>query len=234
VNDHPKQVWFLTFGSSSPDLTEKMLADCGLDGGIVREVHVLSWRESKYVLLCFDRNGRKRSSQMKRVLALLQERFKVVSNEIYGYDSVTVNSAARGGGSVGMINVHPGFMRMVEELKLGNKNRMVSSWTKEPISSNGEGGGESGSSRKRKRPAAGFLERLVGNGSDIERMTRIELLALCRKWKPVVDGYPGMLDYQTLLEAEVEHKDYLLGFLKEENDKYSKRIMELKIRLGDL
>jgi hypothetical protein len=82
----------------------------------VQEIHIALWRETKYVLLRFNRQGRMRMHQMKGVVQQLHDKFQIVSNEILGYDAITENTRENddaGGG----IKEHPGFKHIVDELK---------------------------------------------------------------------------------------------------------------------
>lgn len=90
----------MTLGSSSPDITEQMSKECGLT---VKEIHSVTWRESKYVLISLDRSNRMRLSQMQAAMKLMGEKFRTVSSEIVGYDSITTNHADDDG-----IEKHPG------------------------------------------------------------------------------------------------------------------------------
>jgi hypothetical protein len=73
---NPKQVWLLSLDSFSPDITETMLAECGL-GNAVSEIHSMQWNGSKYVLLHLDRKGRTRLQQMKSTVDQLGQKFGV-------------------------------------------------------------------------------------------------------------------------------------------------------------
>ena len=73
---NPKQVWLLSIDPSSPDITETMLAECGLRN-VVREIHSMRSQGSKYVLVNLDRKGRTRSQQMKSTVDQLEQKFGV-------------------------------------------------------------------------------------------------------------------------------------------------------------
>jgi hypothetical protein len=146
----------MTFGSCSPDLTVEMLGKLKEN---VNEIHNVTWRESKYVLLCLDRKGRMRTSQMQKIISGLSKTHGIISTEIMGYESITGN-----GKKNEEIKQHPGFRQMVECLQEG-KTDEVRSWT----------------SDKNK----GILQRFVGT-TDIELMSKQQLLQTCRNWAPIV------------------------------------------------
>ena len=156
-----------------------MLAQCGLEDK-VQEIHIALWRETKYVLLRFGREGRMRMNQMKGVVQQLQDKFQVVSNEILGYEAITGNAKNddddEGGGG---IKEHPGFKHIVDEIKL--KKGTVRSWMKGDDDEKEE---EEQSvapqqqqlpQKKMKKRGRCFLQRVVGK-DDVERMPRRVLM----------------------------------------------------------
>ena len=157
VRCNPKQLWLITFGSCSVDLTIDMLDELKER---VNEIHNVTWRESKYVLLCLDRKGRMRTSQMQKIVADLVRKYGIVSSSIMGYESITGN-----GFKNEEIKQHPGFRHMVEYLQEGKKDQ-VRSWTSEK--------------------SKGVLQRYVGT-TDIELMSKQQLLQTCRKWATIVN-----------------------------------------------
>ena len=156
-------MWLLSFGSSADDITHDMLTQCGLEDK-VQEIHIALWRETKYVLLRFGREGRMRMHQMKGVVQQLQEKFQVVSNEIIGYEAITGNARDDEGGG---IKEHPGFKHIVDEIKL--KKGTVRSWMKGDVEE------EPLLVQTKKKRGRCFLQRVVGK-DDIERMPRRVLI----------------------------------------------------------
>ncbi len=79
-------MWLLSFDPSSPDITETMLADCGLKN-VVREIHSMQWQDSKYVLLNLDRKGRVRIQQMKTTAEKLERKFGATGAQLVADDT---------------------------------------------------------------------------------------------------------------------------------------------------
>ena len=111
---NPRQVWLLSTGESSPEITEEVLINSGLRDGVVREIHCMKWMDVKYVLLNFDRKGRVRLQQMKSVAGKLDERL-----------SVPVTLVTEGD------RYQPVLERMMEVLEGKMERTEVQSWVKD-------------------------------------------------------------------------------------------------------
>ena len=97
---------------------------------------------------------------MQKIVADLVGKYGIVSSSIMGYESITGN-----GFKNEEIKQHPGFRHMVEYLQEGKKDQ-VRSWTSEK--------------------SKGVLQRYVGT-TDIELMSKQQLLQTCRKWATIVN-----------------------------------------------
>jgi hypothetical protein len=192
-DDNPKQLWLMTFGSSSPDVTIEMLEACGVTTG-VNAIHNATWRESKYTLLSLSRKGRMRGSQVNALVKKLSADHNMVSSEIMGYESITGNVRK----SDDSIPLHPGFKLMVDFLQTG-KGDGVRSWTKE----------ETHAKRK------GYLQRHAGT-SDIDAMTKAQLQTTCHALKKIVDETEPIRSTYTTLQIQLDNAEARLASQTEE------------------
>ena len=194
-DDNPKQLWLMTFGSSSPDVTIEMLEACGVKTG-VNAIHNATWRESKYTLLSLSRKGRMRGSQVNALVKKLSADHNMVSSEIMGYESITGNVRK----SDDSIPLHPGFKLMVDFLQTG-KGDGVRSWTKEKEETHA----------KRK----GYLQRHAGT-SDIDAMTKAQLQTTCHALKKIVDETEPIRSTYTTLQVQLDNAEARLAAQTEE------------------
>jgi hypothetical protein len=168
----------------------------------VQEIHIALWRETKYVLLRFNRQGRMRMHQMKGVVQQLHDKFQIVSNEILGYDAITENTRENddaGGG----IKEHPGFKHIVDELK--KKKGTIRSWLVDD---------DELASRSKKRGRC-FLQRVVGE-DDIERMPRDDLIQKVRDMEEKLQEANAMKETYNALNTQlslVESENFRLRMI---------------------
>ena len=105
---NPRQVWFITYGASGPNITHEMLEEGLLSP---EECYTVRGRDFKYTLLRLSRYNRVRHNIMDKFLELIEEKFGIIKNQIFGYDSI-VGNAVNGD----RIGDHPGFMLMKEQM----------------------------------------------------------------------------------------------------------------------
>ena len=137
---NPKQVWLLSIDLSSPDITEAMLADCGLRNA-VQEIHSMQYKDSKYVLLNLNRKARIRLQQMKSTVDQLDQKFGTSGARIIADETSMLQRMMKamddGNGAVKSWRADSGRQ---QKTKIGFLRRAV-----------GELGGEVESSNKYKR-----------------------------------------------------------------------------------
>lgn len=87
------------------------------------ECYSVTWRESKYTLIRFNRSNRIRSSALKQIMTRMHEDHGIKGSVIHGYETLSSNTKVES-----MINDHPGFKRMVQ--LLNEKSDEVRVWFK--------------------------------------------------------------------------------------------------------
>jgi hypothetical protein len=102
-----KQLWLITYGSSSESITHDMFKQCGLE---VEECYTATWRESKYTLIKVHKANRPRKTGMQKIMCRMIQKFRVIETEIFGFDSVSYNSKAE----QTSLEDHPGFKLIVQ------------------------------------------------------------------------------------------------------------------------
>jgi hypothetical protein len=158
-----KQLWLITYGSSSESITHEMLKGCGLK---IEECYTATWRESKYTLIRMNQAHRLRRTGMQKVMDQLLKKHRVIETEIFGFDSVSSNSKA----DHTSLEDHPGYKLMVQK---ANSNPIDLEWWIR------KGVKDLASNRK------GLLWRHI-DSTDAKDMTRTQLIQRVEKWKPVV------------------------------------------------
>jgi hypothetical protein len=119
MDRNPHQTWLITYGASGPVITYTMLEnDCRL---VPEECYTVIGRDFKYTLIKLSRSNRARVSAMEKVLDIIQEKHGIIKNQIFGFDSVAINT--RGGDQV---EDHPGFKLMVQEMN--NESEIFQWW----------------------------------------------------------------------------------------------------------
>jgi hypothetical protein len=87
------------------------------DGKLVpEECYTTQGRDFKYTLIKLSRTHRPRLSAVEKFLKVAHDKYNIIKNEIFGYDSVASNTKD---GS--KIEEHPGFMLMTEHMNNGNE-----------------------------------------------------------------------------------------------------------------
>lgn len=184
----------MTLGASSPDITEQMTVECGL---MVKEIHCVTWRESKYVLISLDRSNRMRLSQMQTAMKLMGEKFRTVSSEIMGYESITTNHANDDG-----IEKHPGVFLLIFT-GCSQKNNTHSTGFMQIIKMMQESKDQVRSyMRDEARKSQSFIQRYVGS-NEIESMTKGQLLHTCRKWELMIKELQLLKDSHFVLGMQL-------------------------------
>lgn len=103
---NPKRIWLITYGASSPSITNEMLIAHGINAD---EIYTLEQRDLKYTLLNVKK--RARIEQLEQCTLELQSSHRVILQEILGYQAIT--------GFYSMnqeLNEHPGFKLILSNM----------------------------------------------------------------------------------------------------------------------
>ena len=106
--DYPRQVWFMTYGASGPDISSEMLkAECLWP----EECYTVRSRELKYTLVRLSRQSRVRHATMVKRMHSIGSKHGIIENQVFGYEPLLGNANGSDG-----IESHPGFMLMTEHM----------------------------------------------------------------------------------------------------------------------
>ena len=102
----PKKLWLITYGASSPNITQEMLYHNSIKPD---EVFTLEQRDLKYTLIHIKK--RSRFESLEKCMHQLHERHKIILQDIVGYQAImgfcSMNDE---------ISDHPGFKLMVQNI----------------------------------------------------------------------------------------------------------------------
>jgi hypothetical protein len=190
-----KQLWLITYGSSSESITHDMLKQCGLE---VEECYTTKWRESKYTLIRVHKANRPRKTGMQKVMGRIFQKFRVIETEIFGFDSVSSNSKAEHTS----LEDHPGFKLMVQA---ANKTPTDLEWWIH------KGVQDLTANRK------GLLWRHIET-TDAKSMTRFQLIQRVEMWKPVVMEVEELRSMNSMLTERVRELEQVVRDERAFND----------------
>jgi hypothetical protein len=97
----PKRVWLITYGSSSPSITQKICAECGVE---IDECYTLTQREFKYTLI--HTLQKKAYTALQKMLTKAESKYGIIPSNIFGYEPVAGNDTR--------LQDHPGMRLLID------------------------------------------------------------------------------------------------------------------------